>query len=320
MKALVTGGGGFIGGWLARRLLDDGYTVRVVDVSPLAEWWQVHHGAENLSGRDLTEWDECMAAVRGMDEVYNLAADMGGLGWLVGNDASIMHHNLLISVHMIEAADRCGVSRYLESSSACVYREDLQADPDNPGLAEDDAYPAQPDMGYGWAKLMGERLSLYYAAERGLVTRIPRFHNIYGTRGEWQGERPKAPASLCRKVAQALNGGSIEVWGDGKATRSFCHVSDAVEGLCRLMRSDYGQPVNIGRDDLISIDDLARLIIDISGKRLGIRHVVGPEGVRGRNADLTLCRKVLDWEPSIDLRTGLTETYEWISEQVAAHA
>jgi nucleoside-diphosphate-sugar epimerase len=252
-----------------------------------------------------------------IDEVYALAADMGGMGFISSHHAEILHNNALINLHTLEAAHLAGVGRYLYSSSACIYPEYLQKEADVKPLREDDAYPAQPQDAYGWEKLITEKLCQYYASDYGMETRIVRFHNIFGPNGTWDGGREKVPAALCRKIAMVDDGGEIEIWGDGEQTRSFCHVDDCVEGIYRLMRSSYREPLNLGRDEIISINDLARLIIEISGKReIGLRHIDGPQGVRGRNSDNTRLREVLGWEPDIDLRTGLGPTYRWIEQQV----
>jgi GDP-D-mannose 3', 5'-epimerase len=249
--------------------------------------------------------------------VYALAADMGGMGFISANHATILRNNALINLHTIEAARAQGIRRYLLASSACVYPQYLQTDPDVRPLREEDAYPADPQDAYGWEKLLAERLCVYYAAEYGLETRIARFHNVYGPYGTYDGGREKAPAALCRKVAMAEPGGSIAIWGDGEQTRSFCYVDDCVEGILRLMRSGYREPLNIGTDALVTVNELASLIIELSGKRsITPRHVEGPQGVRGRNSDNTRLRQVLAWEPATPLETGLLETYRWIDKQV----
>jgi nucleoside-diphosphate-sugar epimerase len=314
-RVLVTGAGGFIGHHLVTDLKRRGFWVRGVDLKE-PEYTPID--ADEFEIRDLRRWDACQEAVRGgIDEVYALAADMGGMGFISSHHAEILHNNALINLHTLEAAHQAGVGRYLYSSSACIYPEYLQTDADVRPLREDDAYPAQPQDAYGWEKLITEKLCLYYGSDYGMETRIVRFHNIFGPNGTWDGGREKAPAALCRKVAMVDDGGEIEIWGDGEQTRSFCHVDDCVEGIYRLMRSDYREPLNLGRDEMISINDLARMIIDISGKRdITLRHVEGPQGVRGRNSDNTRLREVLGWEPHIDLRTGLEPTYAWIEDQV----
>ena len=314
-RVLVTGAGGFIGHHLVTYLKQRGYWVRGVDLKE-PEYTDID--ADEFEILDLRRWDACQAAMRGgIDEVYALAADMGGMGFISSHHAEILHNNALINLHTLQAAHEAGVKRYLYSSSACIYPEYLQTDADVKPLREDDAYPAQPQDAYGWEKLITEKLCQYYASDYGMETRIVRFHNIFGPFGTWDGGREKAPAALCRKVAMVEDGGVIEIWGDGEQTRSFCHIDDCVEGIYRLMRSDYGEPLNLGRDEMISINDLARLIIEISGKRdIELRHIDGPQGVRGRNSDNTRLREVLGWEPGIDLRTGLQPTYHWIEEQV----
>ena len=252
-----------------------------------------------------------------MDQVYALAADMGGMGFISSNHATILHNNALINLHTIEAARLHGVNRYLYSSSACIYPEHLQADADVAPLREEDAYPANPQDAYGWEKLISERLCEYYAGEWGMATRTVRFHNVYGPYGTYDGGREKAPAAICRKVAQAEPGGSVEIWGDGEQTRSFCYVDDCIEGIYRIMQSDYSEPLNLGTDRMVTINELARIVIDISGKEdLTLVHVDGPQGVRGRNSDNSRLREVLGWEPAIDLEEGLVPTYRWIEKQV----
>jgi nucleoside-diphosphate-sugar epimerase len=311
---LVTGAGGFIGHHLVTHLKRMGYWVRGVDLK-LPEYTAVD--ADEFELLDLRRWDDCLVATRGIDHVYALAADMGGMGFISSNHATILRNNGLINMHTIEAARVNGVSRYLYSSSACIYPDYLQTDADVKPLKEEDAYPANPQDAYGWEKLVSERLCLYYTGQYRLPTRIVRFHNIYGPYGTWDGGREKAPAALCRKVAKAEPGGEIDIWGDGQQTRSFCYVDDCIEGIYRLMQSDYPEPLNLGTDQLISIDDLAKLIIDISGKEgISLRHIDGPQGVRGRNSDNNRLRDVLGWEPGIMLDAGLRETYRWIEKQV----
>jgi GDP-D-mannose 3',5'-epimerase len=313
-RVLVTGAGGFIGHHLVTYLKQRGYWVRGVD---LKEPEYTDTDADEFQLLDLRRWDDCLVATRGVDQVYALAADMGGMGFISSNHATILRNNALINLHTLEAARINGIGRYLFSSSACIYPDHLQTDAEVKPLKEEDAYPANPQDAYGWEKLVAERLCEYYTGEYGLVTRTVRFHNIYGPYGTYDGGREKAPAALCRKVALAEPGEDVEIWGDGEQTRSFCYVDDCVEGIYRLMQSDHGEPLNLGTDHLVSINELARLIIQISGKRdLTLRHVDGPQGVRGRNSDNTHLREVLGWEPRISLEEGLQETYRWIEKRV----
>jgi GDP-D-mannose 3',5'-epimerase len=314
-KVLVTGAGGFIGHALVVFLKSRGYWIRGVDVKhPEFSTSQ----ADEFMRLDLRRWANCLKATAGMDEVYALAADMGGMGYISSHHAEILHNNLLISTHTLEAARTNGVKRYLYTSSACVYPEYRQTTTDVTPLREEDAYPAAPQDAYGWEKLVTERLCMHYGQEYAMAMRTVRFHNIFGPLGTWEGGREKAPAAMCRKVAVAKLAGNpvVEIWGDGEQTRSFCYIDDCIEGIYRLMRSEYGEPLNLGQDRLISINELADMVAAAAEVRIVKKHIDGPQGVRGRNSDNTRLRTVLGWEPQISLEDGLARTYEWVEAQV----
>ena len=314
---LVAGGGGFIGGHLVRRLLDDGVEVRSVDVKPRDEWYQVHDGAENLV-LDLRREADCEAAMAGVRTAYNLAADMGGMGFIENNKALCML-SVLINTHLLEAARRADVERFFFSSSACVYAADKQTDPDNPGLKESDAYPAMPEDGYGWEKLFSERMCRHFREDFGMTTRVARYHNVYGPLGTWVGGREKAPAAICRKIAEAQISGNheIEIWGDGRQTRSFMYIDDCVDGTRTIMDSNVTDAINLGSSEMVSINELVTLVEEIAGIRCQRQYdLSAPKGVAGRNSDNTLILDRLGWEPSISLRAGLEQTYAWVAEQV----
>jgi GDP-D-mannose 3', 5'-epimerase len=322
-KILVTGGGGFIGGHLIKRLKAEGYWVRGADLKR-------HDFAEPPADEfligDLRDPGFVQQVVGGIEEVYQLAADMGGAGYIFTgeHDAAVMHNSATINLNMLEFGVRAGVKRFFYSSSACIYPEHNQLDPDNPECSEGSAYPAAPDSEYGWEKLFSERLYLAYMRNYGVQVRVARFHNIFGPQGTWQGGREKSPAALCRKVAEAAEAaetaprGEIEIWGDGKQTRSFLYIDECLEGVRRLMDSDFTGPVNIGSEEMVTINRLAEIIMEIAGKKLSIRHITGPLGVRGRNSDNRLIQERLGWAPGRSLREGLEKTYAWIAAQVAS--
>ena len=315
-KILVTGGGGFIGHHLVRFLKSKGYWVRGVDIK--YPEYSAKDEADEFLLLDLRDFDNCLKATEGIDKVYTLAADMGGIGFITMVKADVVRNNLLINVNMAEACRQNRVKRLFFSSSACAYAKYKQEDANIPPLKESDAYPADPEDGYGWEKLMSERMYTNFSEDHGLEVRIARYHNVFGPEGTYDGGREKAPAALARKVAVAPDGGEIEVWGDGNQTRSFLYVDDCVKGTYALMESDWKEPLNIGSDRLVTIDGLADMIIRISGKRLIKKHnLAAPQGVRGRNSDNTLCKQVLGWEPKVSLEEGLEKTYRWIEEQVA---
>ncbi len=327
-KILITGAGGFIGSHLAKKLYEEGHMVRVADIKYDGYFKERYFSQKYLL--DLRVLSNCLEAVMGVDYVFNLAANMGGIGYITAVNAEIMRDNVLINTNMLEAARIAGIKRYFYSSSACIYPNYLQTEyfraggqgsRGAEGLRESDDMPADPNEAYGWEKLFTEFMAMFYKKDYGLDTRIGRFHNIYGPYGTYDGGREKAPAALCRKVAKAKDGGSIEIWGDGLATRSFCYIDDCVRAVIALMESDYDKPINIGTDRLVTIDALADIIIGISGKKLEKVHLPSmPEGVKGRNADLTLVREVLGWEPVVPLEVGLRLTYEWIMQQAQGWA
>ena len=315
-RALICGAGGFIGSHLAKRLKREGYWVRGVDLK-YPEFSETE--ADDFILGDLRDPYLCRHATDiKFDEVYQLAADMGGAGYIFTgeHDADVMHNSATINLNMLDACYKRNIKKIFYSSSACIYPEYNQLDPDNPKCSEDSAYPAQPDSEYGWEKLFSERLYLSYQRNHGIEVHISRFHNIFGPEGTWDGGKEKAPAALCRKVAQAEDGGEIEMWGDGKQTRSFLYIDECLEGISRLMNSSFSGPVNIGSEEMVTINQLAGMIMEIAGKKINIRHIPGPLGVRGRNSDNKLIEKELGWRPSTQLREGLKITYRWIEDQV----
>lgn len=318
-RTLVNGAGGFIGGHLVKRLKADGFWVRGVD---LKKHEFAPSAADEFLVADLRDPLVVQQAMEGIDDVYQLAADMGGAGFVFtgDHDAEIMHNSAMINLNCLEWGRRAGVRRIFYSSSACMYPAYNQESTSAPNCAEDSAYPAAPDSDYGWEKLFSERAYLAFQRNYGMQVRIARFHNIFGPEGTWEGGREKAPAAICRKVAEAPDGGEIEVWGDGEQTRSFLYVDECVEGVRRLMESDFAGPVNIGSEEMVTINQLAEMAMNIGGKRLRVRHIPGPLGVRGRNSDNRLIRARLQWAPSDPLRAGLERTYAWIQSQVSARS
>ncbi|QEG34691.1 NAD-dependent epimerase/dehydratase family protein [Bythopirellula goksoeyrii] len=310
---LVAGGGGFIGGHLVARLLQDGHQVRSVDIKPVEEWYQVFDDAENVVA-DLKGSDNCHAACQGVGDVYNLAADMGGMGFIENNKALCML-SVLINTHLLQAAEKAKADRYFYASSACVYNADKQKSEDVVPLKEADAYPAMPEDGYGWEKLFSERMCRHFREDYGLYTRVARFHNVYGPYGTWEGGREKAPAATCRKIIHAKETGAteVEIWGDGKQTRSFMYIDDCIKGILAITDSDILEPINLGSDELTTIEGLYDMVEDIAGVKLKHTHnLTAPKGVNGRNSDNTKIQEYLGWAPGIRLRDGMKKTYDWI--------
>jgi nucleoside-diphosphate-sugar epimerase len=315
-RILIAGGGGFIGGHLAKELLEQGHQVVTADIKALDQWYQVHDGAENHV-LNLEQKDTCFQVMEGCDDVYNLACNMGGMGFIEFNKALCMM-SVLINTHLLMSARELGVKRYFFASSACVYPDYRQGDADVMALKESDAYPSQPEDGYGWEKLFSERMCVNFHEDFGMNVRVFRFHNVYGPFGTWDGGREKAPAALCRKVIEAAEtvNRDIEIWGDGEQTRSFMYIDDCVDGIARLMASDHTQPLNLGRAELVSINGLLDIIQGFAGIELNRKYDLSkPQGVRGRNSDNTLIQETLGWEPKVDLATGLEKTYHWIKGQ-----
>ncbi len=325
MRILVAGGGGFIGGWLVRRLLDEGHEIRAVDIKPLSSWWQIHEAAENVPDTDLREITRCHHVCAGVEHVYNLACDMGGMGFIESHKAACMI-SVLINMHLLLAARDTGVQRYFYSSSACVYAAGKQDRTDVVALKESDAYPAMAEDGYGWEKLFSERMCKHFMEDFKLECRVARFHNVYGPHGSWHDGREKAPAAICRKVARLKPRFApedvtlkqyVELWGDGSQVRSFMWIDDCIEGIRRIMDSDIDFPINLGSSESVTVDGLLDIVCNIAGIQPNRRYdITKPQGVRGRNSDNTLIKKELDWEPSTPLCEGLAKTYAWIEQKV----
>jgi len=309
----VGGGGGFIGSHLAKRLLEEGHYVVCADWSR-NEYFKESDFCSEFQLVDLRDLQLCLKATEGCDVVFNLAADMGGMGFIQSNHSVILYNNIMLSFNVLEAARQNGVKRFFYSSSACVYPEHIQERPDISALKESDAWPAKPQDAYGLEKLVTEEMVMHYQKDWGMQGRLARFHNIYGPQGTWKGGREKAPAAFCRKVA--VSGGEVEMWGDGKQTRSFCLVDDCVEGILRLTKSDYALPLNLGSDEMVSMNEMMAIVAKVAGKEISIKHIPGPEGVRGRNSDNSLIKQILGWAPSITLEQGIRKTYPWIKKQI----
>jgi nucleoside-diphosphate-sugar epimerase len=321
-RILVAGAGGFIGGWLVKSLIEKGYSnIRAIDIKPINEWYQVFGEVENIC-KDLSIQENAHLATIDIDQVYNLAADMGGMGFIEKNKALCML-SVLINTNLLIFAQRNGVKKYFYASSACVYNQELQLDPKNPGLKESDAYPAQPEDGYGWEKLFSERMCRHFNEDYGLEVRIARFHNVYGPHGTYEGGREKAPAAICRKVARAIltNTPEIEIWGDGEQTRSFTYIGDTITGIHQMMDSTFTHPLNLGSSQIVSINELVSIVEKVAGTNLNRKFILdAPKGVRGRNSENSLIKSTLNWAPSISLETGIKETYTWIFEEISRNS
>jgi len=317
-SALVAGAGGFIGGHMVAKLIEQNYsTIIAVDIKPMKEWYQSFSEVDNKI-LDLKSLEDCKKAIRGVHEVYNLAADMGGMGFIENNKALCMLSSL-INTHLLMASHESEVDRYFYASSACVYAADKQLTPDNPGLKESDAYPAMPEDGYGWEKLFSERMCRHFLEDYGIKTRMARYHNVYGPEGTWDGGREKAPAAICRKIIEAKLSGKheIEIWGDGKQTRSFMYIDDCIKGTQMLLNSDISDPINIGSDEMVTINELVDIVEEIADIRLSRKYNLdAPKGVRGRSSDNTLIKSLFNWSPKISLKEGLEKTYKWIYDQI----